>query len=115
MKIILIILKAILGLVRYFIPPTSDRAKKLSRLKKLERGLEHVTAQIIDAMRSGVDYSELDVKRMQLREEASTLRQELNHDTYMPKGTEVVMPFEGVLVHMERYIWLLKCENNSSE
>lgn len=80
MKIILIILKAILGLIQYFIPPTSDRAKKLSQLKKLERELDHVTAQIIDAMRSRADYSDLDAKRMQLREEASSLRQELNHD-----------------------------------
>ena len=80
MKIILIILKAVLGLIRYFIPPTSDQAKKLSQLKKLEREIDHVTAQIIDAMRSGVDYSELDAKRMQLRKEASSLRQELNYD-----------------------------------
>ena len=36
-------------------------------------------------------------------------------DTYMAAGTQVVVPFESVLVPMERYVWLLKCENNSSD
>lgn len=34
-------------------------------------------------------------------------------DKYMAAGTKTVTPFEGVLVPMDRYIWLLKCENNS--
>lgn len=79
MKIILVILEAILGLIRYFIPPTSDRAKKRAQLKKVERELDHVTKNIIDAMRRGDDYNQLDVKRMQLLGQASTLRQELHN------------------------------------